>query len=388
MKNQLKMRLKTFFFTTLAVFSLHPIGAFEPSINVSIPVVSTYIFRGVDVFQNKHLIDKTSYSSFNLAPAIQPSITFNFSEGWYFNIWSSFALVNRSDADVDELLQEGPGDTGTIAQAYGSFIASLLTDNPLPIGIITSTIQNTVDQNGLEAYLTGSANFPNFYKEPVGLHRVDEVDLTLGYSFSTKLGTMSGGIVTYLLPNTAEGVVGGDQFTEIFVGYSPSGLPNLSIYLYGEFNGDGYGGSTFTTISYKIPIVEGDAATFTFEPAIAYQTQNGLQGIKYISFPFNLSVGNFFVSLVGYYRFTIEFFDPDPYKNDLVSLIGLSSNTDGKIQDPSKLGNGFNIEGTIISDIYNDIYTQAGIPLTYTYTPLQDIPRIIFYFAIGYSFSF
>jgi len=80
------------------------INAFESSINVDLPIVSTYVFRGVDVFQNKFVQEKKSISGFNLAPAIQPSITFNFTEGLSFNIWSSFALTNRQDKDTDQLL--------------------------------------------------------------------------------------------------------------------------------------------------------------------------------------------------------------------------------------------------------------------------------------------
>jgi hypothetical protein len=221
--------------------SIFKINAFEPSISVDLPIVSTYVFRGVDVFQNKFVQEKKSISGFNLAPAIQPSITFNFTEGWSFNIWSSFALTNRQDKDTDQLLQTPGEDPDTVASAYNNFIAGNLLGTPVPFSIVENAVQNYISGNQTEEDIIKGDKFaPAFYKEPNGLRRVDEVDLTLSYSFDTKLGKMTGGIITYLIPNTTKGVTGIDQSTELFVGYSPKALPNLSITLYGETNLDGY----------------------------------------------------------------------------------------------------------------------------------------------------
>jgi hypothetical protein len=369
--------------------SIFKINAFEPSINVDLPIVSTYVFRGVDVFQNKFVQEKKSISGFNLAPAIQPSITFNFTEGWSFNIWSSFALTNRQDKDTDQLLQSGPGDvSGTVASAYNGFISGNLLGTPVPFSSVITAMQTAISGHE-EAMIKGEEFAPAFYKEPNGLRRVDEVDLTLSYSFDTKLGKMTGGIITYLLPNTTKGVTGIDQSTELFVGYSPKALPNLSITLYGETNLDGYEGSTFTYISYSIPLIESQNMTLSFDPGLGYQTQNNLQGIKYVSLPFTLAMGSLKFMFVGIYRPDTRFFDSDPYKGDAVKLLGLSTISDGLIPDPAKNTGILNsiINGYISNKIQTAL-TAAGYPFTYTYTPRQSIPKLIYYFSIEYSTTF
>ncbi len=375
---------------SIIVFPMYPQEKFEPSIDISIPIVSTYVFRGVDVFQNNAVMQKKSISSLNFAPAIQPSITFNFTEGWYFNIWSSFALVNRQDKDIDELLQERPGDsTGPVSLAYAGFIAGNLFGPPVPFSSVEAAIAGQIAKNGVESYIKGSNLGPAFYKESVGLKRVDEVDLTLGYGFETKLGTMSGGIVTYLLPNTTKDVVGVDQFTELFVGYSPKAIPDLSITLYGEFNGDGFGGATFTYISYGISLYESDSMEISLTPGIAYQTQNNLQGIKYISLPLDISMGSLSFSIVGIYRPDVRFYDSDTFTGDAVELLGESTVKDGLIPDPSRnLGLINSIVNSYIGSIISSAYAAAGLPFSYTYTPRQSLPKLIYYFSVGYSTSF
>ncbi|GIX40726.1 MAG: hypothetical protein KatS3mg129_0459 [Leptospiraceae bacterium] len=369
-------------------FALYGQETFEPGIEIDIPIVSTYIFRGADVFQGKFEQEKKSIKSFNFAPALQPSVTFNFTKGWSFNIWTSFALTNRQDKDTDELLQEGPGDTGTVASAYSTFIASQIFGPALPFSTVESAIRSAISGNE-EAYIKGEKFPPAFYKEANGLRRLDEIDLTLSYSFDTKLGTMSGGIVTYLLPNTTKDVIGTDQFTELFVGYSPKILPDLSITFYGEINGDGFEGSTFTYISYSISLIENKDFLLSFDPGIGYQTQNNLQGIKYIDLPLNLSMGNFNFSIVGIYRPDIRFYDSDTYQNDAVRLLGLSTIDDGQIPDPSK--NTGLMNSIVNSYIGSTIQTQLqanGYPFSYTYTPRQSIPKFIYYISAGYSLSF
>jgi hypothetical protein len=371
--------------------SIFKINAFEPSIDVDLPIVSNYVFRGVDVFQSKFVQEKKSISGFNLAPAIQPSITFNFTEGWSFNIWSSFALTNRQDKDIDQILQvpgEDPEDPASVAFAYKSFISGNLLGTPVPFSIVENAVQTAISGNE-EAIIKGDKFAPAFYKEPNGLRRVDEVDLTLSYSFDTKLGKMTGGIVTYLLPNTTKGVTGTDQSTELFVGYSPKALPNLSITLYGETNLDNYEGATFTYISYSIPLIESQNMTLSFDPGLGYQTQDNLQGIKYVSLPFTLAMGSLKFMFVGIYRPDTRFFDSDPYKGDAVKLLGLSTISDGLIPDPAKNTGILNsiINGYISKEIQTAL-TAAGYPFTYTYTPTQSIPKLIYYFSIGYSTTF
>ena len=376
--------------------SIFKINAFEPSIDVDLPIVSTYVFRGVDVFENKFVQEKKSIRGFNLAPAIQPSITFNFTEGWSFNIWSSFALTNRQDKDIDQILQVPGEDPDKVASAYNLFISGNLLGTPVPFSIVENEVQmyisgidSVTGEPNIEAIIKGKKPAPAFYKEPNGLRRVDEVDLTLSYSFDTKLGNMTGGIVTYILPNTTKGVTGTDQSTELFVGYSPKALPNLSITLYVETNLDGYEGATFTNISYSIPLIESQNMTLSFDPELGYQTQDNLQGIKYVSLPFTLAMGSLKFMFVGIYRPDTRFFDSDRYEGDAVKLLGLSTISDGLIPDPAKNTGILNsiINGFISNEI-NTALTAAGYPFTYTYTPTQSIPKFIYYFSIGYSITF
>jgi len=376
--------------------SIFKINAFEPSIEVDLPIVSTYVFRGVDVFQDKFVQEKKSIRGFNLAPAIQPSITFNFTEGWSFNIWSSFALTNRQDKDIDQILQVPGEDPDKVASAYNLFISGNLLGTPVPFSIVENEVQmyisgidSVTGEPNIEAIIKGKKPAPAFYKEPNGLRRVDEVDLTLSYSFDTKLGNMTGGIVTYILPNTTKGVTGTDQSTELFVGYSPKALPNLSITLYVETNLDGYEGATFTNISYSIPLIESQNMTLSFDPELGYQTQDNLQGIKYVSLPFTLAMGSLKFMFVGIYRPDTRFFDSDRYEGDAVKLLGLSTISDGLIPDPAKNTGILNsiINGFISNEI-NTALTAAGYPFNYTYTPTQSIPKFIYYFSIGYSITF
>jgi len=376
--------------------SIFKINAFEPSIDVDLPIVSTYVFRGVDVFQDKFVQEKKSIRGFNLAPAIQPSITFNFTEGWSFNIWSSFALTNRQDKDIDQILQVPGEDPDKVASAYNLFISGNLLGTPVPFSIVENEVQmyisgidSVTGEPNIEAIIKGKKPAPAFYKEPNGLRRVDEVDLTLSYSFDTKLGNMTGGIVTYILPNTTKGVTGTDQSTELFVGYSPKALPNLSITLYVETNLDGYEGATFTNISYSIPLIESQNMTLSFDPELGYQTQDNLQGIKYVSLPFTLAMGSLKFMFVGIYRPDTRFFDSDRYEGDAVKLLGLSTISDGLIPDPAKNTGILNsiINGFISNEI-NTALTAAGYPFNYTYTPRQSIPKFIYYFSIGYSITF
>ena len=376
--------------------SIFKINAFEPSIDVDLPIVSTYVFRGVDVFENKFVQEKKSIRGFNLAPAIQPSITFNFTEGWSFNIWSSFALTNRQDKDIDQILQVPGEDPDKVASAYNLFISGNLLGTPVPFSIVENEVQmyisgidSVTGEPNIEAIIKGKKPAPAFYKEPNGLRRVDEVDLTLSYSFDTKLGNMTGGIVTYILPNTTKGVTGTDQSTELFVGYSPKALPNLSITLYVETNLDGYEGATFTNISYSIPLIESQNMTLSFDPELGYQTQDNLQGIKYVSLPFTLAMGSLKFMFVGIYRPDTRFFDSDRYEGDAVKLLGLSTISDGLIPDPAKNTGILNsiINGYISNEIQTAL-TAAGYPFNYTYTPTQSIPKFIYYFSIGYSITF
>ena len=70
----------------------------EPAtlLDYGVGVVSNYVFRGVDVFTGVQDKEGEKHSSFNVAPAVQPSLTLYGPGGLSFGLWSSFALTNRS----------------------------------------------------------------------------------------------------------------------------------------------------------------------------------------------------------------------------------------------------------------------------------------------------
>jgi hypothetical protein len=129
--------------------------------------------------------------------------------------------------------------------------------------------------------------------------------------------------------------------------------------------------------------------TLSFDPELGYQTQDNLQGIKYVSLPFTLAMGSLKFMFVGIYRPDTRFFDSDRYEGDAVKLLGLSTISDGLIPDPAKNTGILNsiINGFISNEI-NTALTAAGYPFNYTYTPRQSIPKFIYYFSIGYSITF
>jgi hypothetical protein len=101
-----------------------------------VAVVSDYVFRGADVYRSVYAQREEEESAFNVAPALQPNVSFYSTSGFWFNFWGSFALTEREE---DE------------AKGFS------------------------------------------------GLATLDEVDTTLGYDWENRLGTFSVGIINYAL---------------------------------------------------------------------------------------------------------------------------------------------------------------------------------------------
>jgi hypothetical protein len=352
---------------------------FEPGIDFTADVVSNYVFRGGDVHSNKFVQDGKSYSSFNAAPAFQPSLTFNFAEGWSLNIWGSFALTGRNDVDTDELLQEGAGDTTSpTAAAYRVGVATGTLGSLLP-GIL-SGYPITADT------IRDPSRVPNFYKEANGLKRNDEIDITLSYSTSSKLGTMTGGLVSYNYVNTVQQ---SSSNVEMFAGFAPGILPDLSFTMYIDVTTPGSSGSTYNYIAYTKAFEFGKEQNITIAPGVGYATDTSLkiQGWKNANLPITLNLGGFHIGVTGVYRMDTRFFEAltgETSKSDAVSILGESAIGDGLVKDPS-LNNG------IANTIINERVTAAiGDPtgLGYTYAPKQNLPKFIYYYTIGYSMSF
>lgn len=347
---------------------------FEPSIDVDAVFASNYVFRGVDVHSNKFVQDGKSYSSFNNAPAFQPSLTFNFAEGWSLNIWGSFALTGRNDVDTDELLQQGAGDTSsTIATGYA---AGLTSGN---LDLVTLLGSYTVGA----ATIRDPSTAPGFYKEQNGLKRSDEVDITLSYETSSRIGTLTGGIISYNYTNQVQQTASN---IEMFAGFSPAALPDLSFTTYVDVATPGASGSTYNYLSYSIGVDLGESASLEIAPGVAYATDTSLkiQGWKNADLPITLSFGDFFVGVTGVYRIDTRFYEGDSSTSDAVAILGETSNGDGLVADPAKTN------GIANADVNSLVASAIGNPtgLGYTYTPTQKLPKFVYYYTVGYSTSF
>ena len=349
----------------------------EPGIDVDATVVSNYVFRGGDLFEDKFRQDGEKISGFNLAPAFQPSINFNLDNGMFFNVWTSFALTGREPVDTDGLYQTGPDQSGPGAGV------NVFTATTAEIAAVTGT-GPTASQ-----IADGSYQAPGLYNENNGLKRFDEVDLTLGYEVESKLGTMSGGIIAYVLPNTTTigSNVGGDQFTEFFVGFSPAILPeeagSISLTYYAEINGDGAEGTTYSYIGYDWGTDLSDSMTLGFNVGAGYATASGYQNWRNVDAGISLGFGNFSLGLNAVYRPDLSWFDTDgPGKNALAWVNGGSTGFDGMVTDPSK-------STGLANSTFNSLVSSSVDPSgNWTYTPRQKLPRVLYYISAGYSMSF
>lgn len=158
----------------------------DPLMDYGADLVTDYVFRGQDIFEPAY--SKTSPaktpSSFHMSPAIQPYLTLYGPAGFSFGMWSSWALTDRK--------------------------------------------ANTS---------TGFA----------GLGTLDEIDYTLGWSWSNKMGDFGAGLVSYT--NTNSGGSFGSE--EMYLTYTaPIALsPTFSRYVVPTPSGSIGGGSAYTSVS-------------------------------------------------------------------------------------------------------------------------------------------
>lgn len=381
MKSIITKRLGLTAGLTGALFAAGSLQAqtFEPGIDFTADVVSNYVFRGVDVHSNKFVQDGKAYGSFNVAPAFQPSLTFNFAEGWSLNIWGSFALTGRNDVDTDGLFQEGAGDT--TSQTSKDYVAGLAAGN---LDLATIVNNYAVAIAGSEAdVIRDPSTVPGFYKEQNGLKRNDEIDVTLSYSTDSKLGALTGGIVSYNYTNISQHTASN---IEMFAGFAPAILPDLSFTTYVDVATPGYSGSTYNYLSYSVSLEMGKDISLDIVPGVGYATDTSLniQGWKNANLPITLNLGGFHIGVTGVYRMDTRFFEGDSSKSDAVSLLGETSLGDGLVVDPS-LNNG--IANTYINSL---VTASIGNPTGYgyEYAPTQKLPKLVYFYTIGYSTSF
>lgn len=378
---------------------------FTPTIAVTTDVVSNYVFRGADVLQNRFIQDGKSYGSMNIAPAFQPNLAFNFAEGWSLNVWGSFALMGRGDKDIDGFFQGAPGDTMSfVPDATATNYVSAISNGSLS----SSTFQNAypgsyIFSNDVLGRKFGTNAPGGYYKEAVGLKRNDEIDLTLGYSMSTKLGTMTGGVISYNYPNTAQYLA---TNLELYGGFSPAKLPEVSLTLYVEGASASPGaGSTYEYLAYTKAFELSKDSNITIAPGIGYATSTTLhiQGIKNVNLPITYNMGGFHVGVTGVYRPNLAFFDNsqntsgDTAMGNGINIVGGSTIYDGLVPDPAR--NAGVANAYINAEISNKVNTglqSAGLPYDpagsngykYSYIPRQTLPKTLIYYTIGYTATF
>ena len=74
----------------------------EPSVDLSLDVASTYIWRGEDIYLNYFHAAGSEQGVFNFAPSLMPSLTvYSPIEGLSFNVWAALSLVGRDTAGGD-----------------------------------------------------------------------------------------------------------------------------------------------------------------------------------------------------------------------------------------------------------------------------------------------
>lgn len=351
-------------------------------VDVSMQFVSNYVWRGYDLYEDFARQNSQAFGSATGAVAFQPSVTFATPvEGLYANIWASIAMQGRDDVDTDQLLQTGPGLSGTddLGAIQGVNLATLTRESggavtPSTLLATYLTLMTTAGLDSLEKTATG-AKAPGFYKEENGLKRSDEIDLTIGYERETSSGTIGFGFVTYIRPNPVNSTP--EPSSEVFITYGlPDSLSFLRVGVYGDIE----------LHTVYIPLtVAFEPEPFYFSLTAGYGVQPGLNNWQDVTAGVGVEIAGFNIGVYAVYRPHLAFFDPDTEVGRDVPawLAGGSTRFDGLAPDPSKTN------GMVNSDL-NELLTGALRPFAgslYSYTPRQRIPRVLYYANIGYTFS-
>ena len=424
MKQFLKWTGAALLLASLPLAAEDPKPAAEPelpnaSVDVSLQFASNYVFRGADVFQNRFNQKRQSISGVNEAWTFQPSITFKTPvDGLYFNIWGNFAMEGREDKDTDQRLQTtvtspGTGDTagsnilidsidptlngGAIPASYvGTTLTSAATYYPGTSASCTACVSGTYGG-------VNNITVPALRKESNGLKRFDEIDLTIGYGASTKVGVIGFGIVTYNLVNPKAkanpfGNVGGTYYiTEIFGTYALPMFPDLTAKIYGDI----VTSSQYYQLVYAKTINVNDSVAVSVSTGPGYSIQNNGYSLSTLASAYpqganlpqtiagwrdwtssvGVTVKGFNVNVNAAYRPDLRFFDGDMATSRLVELDGGSTNDDGLVADPKYVGAG------PVGDIYQRSVSRQMAARTgnasYSYTPRQKLPKWVYWVNLG-----
>lgn len=196
-------------------FATHRAVAQETILDYNVDLVTDYVFRGIDVFRDVYISREAEETPFNVAPALQPSVSFYSPSGLWFNFWGSFALTDREDEDSPN------SDTGdTFA----------------------------------------------------GLQTLDELDTTIGYDWSNRLGSFSVGIVNFGLINPEVQGEDGSNIQEMFFSWGLPFMESLAPAL--SYNLDSDTANSYSTLS----VGGGESLSWTVN--LGYGSAGGAQGVQ------------------------------------------------------------------------------------------------------------
>jgi hypothetical protein len=350
-------------FTAMPLFAQEEGGSDLPGVDVSMDFVSNYVWRGYDVHQSYFDQQGKSYSGTNVAPAFQPSITLNTPvDGLSVNLWGSFAMVGREDADADGRLQYmGGGD-----------------DIYLDSGVISATGVSPTAGTDLSTYINnqiaaGNYNLPGYYAEANGLKRVDELDITIDYSWESTIGSLSAGIVSFYWPNVVSG--GGVAPTELYVAYSPKGLSDFAV----SANYDLTSNGQYYNASYGHDFEFSENVSLSLGAAAGYgvMPSSGKQGMMDVTGNIGMTFGGFTVGLNVAHRPDLWMYDSGSSK--WPEWISGDNGYDGNEADPAGAYG-------LTNELVNGYISSASV-VTANYKPMQKLPKNLVWVNFGYSFS-
>ncbi len=104
----------------------------QPLMTYSVDLVSDYVARGEDLYVRRFAKSGEAHTAVNIAPAVQPSVTFHGPSGLSLNLWGSFALADRADDAKKRFVGLGRDDELDYTLAFdwsnrlGEFTAALI----------------------------------------------------------------------------------------------------------------------------------------------------------------------------------------------------------------------------------------------------------------------
>lgn len=379
--------------------SAAPENEAEPSIgsiDVNLEVLSDYIWRGHNLFNNYNIQKKRAEGATTGAWTFHPILTWNTAvDGLYLEIDAYVAVVGRGDKDIDQRIQTSAG--GDFVGPGVSIIDPDYIADPL------SGIQAEMPAPGSAISAYGA--MPGFYKEPVGLNRVDEVDYTIGYEKETRVGTIGFGISHYSYANLkgkadpfacevsgTEAYCGEGYFgTEIFATYALPFLPELTLEMYSDL----VTAQQYYSLTYADERELSEWLAISYSVGAGQYVFPGIQGISDVTSSLNLHFdsvgfdsGRLTIGLNAAYRpnrqiQAFDFGDGAPLTKLPVGINGENSAYSGRSTDYSQtLGP---INEYVNSQISNMISAEIGMP--YTYNPTKKIESVVYWVNFGYSFS-